>query len=45
MVFNKKNVLKLLDYMMNHIPCDVDSKTYLDTLKNIKFTITCVWGE
>ena len=45
MIFNKKNILKLLDHMENHIPVDVDSTSYLRAIKQIRFTITCVWGN
>lgn len=46
MKFSKENVLKLLNYMEKHNPADwVDKKTYLNTIRHIRFVITCVWEE
>lgn len=45
MKFSKENVLELLDFMEKNIPDWVDKKTYLNTIRHIRFVITCVWEE
>ena len=45
MRFSKENVLRLLDVMEKHIPDWADKKTYLNTIRHIRFVITCVWED